>query len=44
MGSLEDLLRELAPELYEGNVELFDPRAEVESGRDYDFEDEWEGD
>lgn len=44
MGSLEDLLRELAPELYEGDVELFDPRAEVESGRDYDFEDEWEGD
>lgn len=44
MGSLEDLLREIAPELYEGDVELFDPRAEVESGRDYDFEDEWEGD
>ncbi len=44
MGSLEALLREIAPELYEGDVELFDPRAEVESGRDYDFEDEWEGD
>ena len=44
MGSLEGLLRELAPELYEGDEELYDPLAEVESGRDYDFEDEWEGD
>ena len=44
MGSLEDLLRELAPELYEGNVELYDPLAEELDVRDYDFEDEWEGD
>ena len=43
MGSLEDLLRELAPELYEGDVELYDPAEELDV-RDYDFEDEWEGD
>ena len=44
MRSLEDLLRELAPELYEGDVELYDPLAEELDVRDYDFEDEWEGD
>lgn len=44
MKTVEQFLREIAPELYEGDVGFYDPLAEVESGREYDFEDEWEGD
>ena len=42
MKTVEQFLREMAPELYEGDVEFYDPAEELDV-RDYDFEDEWEG-
>ena len=42
MKTVEQFLREIAPELYEGDVEFYDPAEELDV-RDYDFEDEWEG-